>query len=489
MNLSKSKYTRGLQCHKSLWLYQHRYDLRTPPDALAQTRMDAGTAVGELAQALFPGGKEIVFEPDNFPRMLGLTKLYLEQGIQTIYEASISRDGVFVACDILHHGKQGWELYEVKSSTRVKEYHRNDIAIQWHVLNKAGLKPVKAALVHINTSYRRSGELDIQQLFKIVDVTEDTISRQTAIPDNLLAMKEMLKGDEPDIEIGLQCNNPFECDFMDYCWSTVPAHSVFNLYNLKGHRKFELYNSGVVNLDDLPGDFPLNAVQKLQVAAHKAGAPVVNKAVIRDFLDKVVGPIYYLDFETFQNAVPRFDGQRPYEQVPFQYSLHIEQGGTLKHLEYLANENIDPRRELAERLLLDMGNEGTIVAFNMAFEKRVINKLASLFPDLSPGLTALNERFIDLVVPFRQGGYYDEKMNGSFSIKAILPALFPDDPELSYKNLSIQDGNTASEIFANLYQNSNVEEVKVIRRGLLDYCRLDTLAMVKIVNFLKSLSG
>ncbi len=455
-----------------------------PPGAAAQARMDAGTAVGILAQKLFPGGREIEFDFENFARMLGLTRQYIDDGVQTIYEASISRDGVFVACDILHHGERGWELYEVKSSTGVKEYHRNDIAIQWYVLQKAGLQPVKAALVHINTGYVRKGELDISQLFTIEDVTEDTVFRQTGIPANLQAMKNMLKQDEPAIEIGLHCNNPYDCDFKAYCWQDVPKHSVFTLYGLKGHKKFELYHKGIRTLDDLPDDMPLNAVQQLQKEAHLSGAPVVNKAVIEAFLGSISEPVCYLDFETFQNAVPRFDGQSPYEQIPFQYSLYIEQDGKLEHLEYLADEKIDPRREIAERLVQDLGGQGTVVAFNMGFEKGVIRKLAGLFPDLSGHLLAINERFVDLVVPFRQGGYYAEKMNGSFSIKAILPALFPDDAQLSYKSLHIQDGNTASEIFASLYQDTDPDVVEQVRQGLLAYCKLDTLAMVKIVHFL-----
>jgi len=487
MPLSKSKYTRGLQCHKSLWLYQHKPELRTPPDAAAQARMDAGTAVGELAQQLFPGGKEIEFDPQNFPKMLGLTKQFLEEGVQTIYEASFSRANIFVACDILHHGKQGWELYEVKSSSKVKDYHGHDVAVQWYVLEKAGIKPVKATIVHINTAYIRKGDLDIKQLFTIEDVTEETIYRQTSIPANLEAMKVMLKEEEPEIPIGLQCTNPFDCDFMNYCWQEVPEQSVFNLYNLRGDKKFNLYHGGVRTLDDIPMDMSLNPVQLLQLSAHRSEEPVIDAGVIENFLEQITEPAYYLDFETFQHAVPRFDGQRPYEHIPFQYSLHIEQIGQLTHKEYLADEMNDPRRGVAEKLIEVLKGEGTIIAFNMGFEKRVITGLSKQFPDLANELNALNSRFIDLVVPFRQGGYYDEKMNGSFSIKAILPALFPDDPELSYKNLSIQDGNAASGIFANLYKNTDEEEVKRIREGLLAYCKLDTLAMVKIVHFLKAL--
>lgn len=485
MSLSKSKFTKGLQCHKALWLFENRRELQAPPDAAAISRMQAGDEVGLLAQQLFPGGREIVFDPKNFAGMLSQTAAYIDAGADTLYEASFSQDDVFVACDILHHTAAGWELYEVKSATRVKDYHRDDIAIQYYVLNRAGLKVCKACLIHINTGYVHNAELDIHSLFRIKDVTADTIARQSAIPDALQAMKTMLEGGEPDIAIGPQCSSPFDCNFRDYCWEEVPQQSVFNLYNLKGQRKFDLYHQGIVTLEQLPENMDLNATQRLQMTAHKTRAPVINRQVIESFLGQIESPVYYLDFETFAHAMPRFKQQRPYEKVPFQYSLHVDDGDHLIHTEFLADHHVDPRRTLAEKLLSDMGSEGTIIAYNMGFEKSVINKLAELYPDLSKSLRALTGRFIDLVVPFRQGGYYDSRMNGSFSIKAVLPALFPDDVQLSYKSLSIQDGNAASEIFANLYRNTNNEEVEQIRQALLKYCELDTLAMVKIVQFLK----
>lgn len=487
MNLSKSQYTRALQCFKSLWLYKHRRELQTPPNAAQQARFDAGHEVGELAQQLFPGGVEIEFDSDNFPAMLAKTTQYLKEGVTTIYEASFSRAHIFAACDILHLGPDGWEIYEVKSSTSVKPYHLEDVAIQWYVLNKAGLQLSKAAIVHVNSDYVRQGDIDIHDLFTVNDVTDVTIERQPGIPDQLASIKDMLSDGEPDIEIGTQCTNPYDCSFKDYCWKEVPERSVLNLYRINGEKKFRFYNDGIVELKDLPADYKANTIQQLQLQANQSKEPVIDKQVIASFLDTLVEPLYYLDFETFQNAVPRFDSQSPYQQIPFQYSLHTEHGGIIEHIEYLADEKNDPRKELAERLVRDLGKAGTIVAFNMGFEKGVIKRLAQLFPELSEQLLLLNERFVDLVNPFRQGGYYDEKMNGSFSIKAILPALFPDDPDLSYKSLVIQDGNMASETFANLYKNEDPEAVSKIRDALLAYCRLDTLAMVKIVHFLRQL--
>jgi hypothetical protein len=485
--ISKSQYTRAAQCHKSSWLYKHKKELLSAPDENKQAMFDSGNDVGELAQQLFPGGELIEFDYKDFEGMLSKTADLIASGCKTIYEASFSEEGVFVMNDILHHGESGWELYEVKASTATKAYHLDDIAIQWYVLNQANISLAKAFVVHLNNGYVKNGPLDISKLFTFDDVTDQALERQDAIPDKLRTLDEVLTGDEPIIEIGNQCKTPFSCDFINHCWQGIPEQSVFNLYRLGTSKKFELFHGGVVGIDDLPDDMVSNSIQKLQVDAHRLNEPIVDKEIISDFLDRLEEPLYHLDFETFQNAIPRFDGQTSYQQIPFQYSLHIEQDGETDHIEYLADEKIDPRRELSERLLNDLDKVGSIVAFNAGFEIGVIRSLAESFPDLSDDLLALNERFVDLLKPFQQGGYYDEKMNGSFSLKAVLPAIFPDESELSYKGLSISNGQVASSIFSNLHTHQNPDTVNNIRSDLLAYCRLDTLAMVKIVGFLRDL--
>ena len=485
-NLSKSQFTKYLKCPKSLWLYKHAPDLRSEIDATQQAIMDQGTYVGELAQELFPGGETIEFDYRNFGGMIKRTRELINSGVETIYEATFSEKSVLVMVDILHLGEDGWELYEVKSSTGVKPYHLDDAAIQWHVLEHAGLTLSKAAIVVLNNQYRRSGDLDLDKLFKVVDVTDEVVERQPGIPQILDTIQNNLSSTEPGILIGSHCKENYDCEFMGHCWSGVPSPSVLDLYRMGGEKRFELYHSGVVHLEDIPYDYKLNATQRLQVDTHKSGEPHISTRALEQFLATIDYPVSYLDFETFSDAVPRFEGQNVYQQIPFQYSLHIveEDGAEPLHREFLAPEGEDPRRLFAEALLRDLPANGSIVVYNQSFEKRIIREVAKLFDDLSDELLALNSRVVDLLIPFQSGAYYHPDFNGSFSIKSILPALFPDDKDLDYKGLVIQDGSAASNQYARLHEVEDSTERKRVRDGLLRYCELDTLAMVRIHGYI-----
>ena len=480
MTLSKSQYIRGLQCPRSLWLYKHRPELRAQPEEETEALFATGYRVGDLAKELFPGGMEIAFDPEDFDGMIEKTRRLIEDGADVIYEATFKEGGIFAMADILVRDGDGWRFYEVKASTSVKGYQLDDAAIQWYVLSRA--IPLKRAFViHIDNTYVRRGELEIEKLFKIDDVTEEVRAKQPEIPQKLAEMAQMLAGEEPDIPIGPQCDNPFPCDFRDYCWKDVPTPSVFDLYRLNGAKKFALFHEGIVTYDDIPDGFALTPAQRMQVESFKSNKAHVDREKIAAFLKKIVFPINFFDFETFQEAIPRFDGQRPYQQIPFQYSLHIlHEDGRLEHREFLGDEHRDPRAELIERMLSDITKSGSIVAFNQSFEIGRIRELAKDFPEYREALLALTDRFVDLIEPFRGLALYHPEMHGSFSIKSVLPALFPNDEELDYKRLRIQNGGMAMDTFANLHRLKDPSRRDEIRRALLDYCRLDTLAMVRI---------
>jgi hypothetical protein len=470
-----------LQCHKSLWLYKNRPELRATPDKTQESLFETGYQVGDLAKELFPDGVEIEFDPDNFGGMIAKTKELISGGAKVIYEATFKEDGIFAMADILVKNGDSWDMYEVKASTEVKDYHIDDASIQWYALSKA-IKLNKAYIIHINNQYTRDGKLEIDKLFSIIDITDKVLEKQDEIKPNLDLMEQVLMADEPDIDIGVHCNSPFECDFSSYCRKHIPYPSVFDLYWMNSAKKFEMYYNGIVTFDDIPIDFRLNETQKIQIDTFKTGKPYINKNIIEDFLSTINYPINFFDFETFQNAIPRFDNQRPYQQIPFQYSLHIlYEDGTLVHKEFLANETKDPRDELIDKMLKDITPNGSIMAYNQAFEKRVIKELADYKPKREKELLALNERFVDLIVPFRSRGYYHPDFNGSFSIKSVLPAMFPNNDELNYKKLgSVQNGGDAMNTFANLYLLKDKSKRDEIRKDLLAYCHLDTLAMVRI---------
>ena len=484
--ISKSLYIRALQCPKSFWLYKNRPELREVEEK--ETLFNRGYEVGDLAKKLFDGGVEIEFNPDDFRGMIKKTKELLDKE-NIIYEATFSENGIFIMADILVRNGDGWNMYEVKSSTNVKDYHIDDASIQWYAIsNVINLK--KAFIVHINNEYEKNGELEIDRLFKIEDITDKVLEKQKEIPKNLEKIEKILSlKEEPEISIGSHCFNPFECDFTHYCWNNIPEISVFNLYRMNFDKKMELYNKGIIDLEDVDEN-SLNKTQKIQIKTYKEKSVHIEKEKIENFLNKLTYPINFLDFETFQEAIPRFNKQKPYEQIPFQYSLHIlYENGKLEHKEFLGDENQDPRAELIKNLINDLTDKGTILAYNKSFEIGVIKRLAKFAPEYEKKLLGLIERFEDLIEPFRNLGVYHYNFNGSFSIKSVLPALFPDDEKLNYKNLGlIQNGGDAMDSFANLHLIEDENLKKRIKEDLLKYCKLDTFAMVKLLEKLEGFS-
>ena len=454
--------------------------MRSEPGQEAQSLFKIGDTVGDYAKNLFPDGVEIEFDSSNFNGMIKKTNEAIAQGVDTLYEATFMENGVFIMADILHKTSRGWDMYEVKASTSVKAYHIDDTSIQWYALSHV-IDLNKAYIVYINNQYVRDGEIDIGSLFIIEDITDNVIARQAKIPSTLDSMENMITGSMPDIDIGKHCSDPYECDFHEHCWSHIPDVSIFNLYRMRGGKKFELYEQGILTYKDIPEELSLSEMQQKQVNAGLTGEIKIDKNVIQEFLGSIVFPISFLDFETFQNPIPRFYGQRPYMQMPFQYSLHIvEEKRDITHCEYLGDHNSDPRRKLCDHMLRHIPRSGSIMAYNQSFEISRIKEMADEFHDLRDNLLALIDRFVDLVVPFRNGGYYHPDFNGSFSLKSVLPALFPDDQELSYKELNIQDGSMAMESFANIHLLEDISLLPQIRQDLLAYCKQDTLAMVRI---------
>lgn len=483
-SLSKSQFIRGLQCHKSLWLYKKSPNLREEPDASLQALFDEGTCVGELAQQLFPGGETILFEEGTFEQKITKTKNLIESGVKTIYEATFKYDDVLVMVDILNKGRGGWEIYEVKSSTGLKAVHEEDVAIQYYVLSGSGIKIKSASLIHINNQYARKGDIDVKQLFTIEDLTKPTKGKQDFVKGELKKIRKAIKKDEPETDIGLHCSDPYDCEFQEHCWQHIPDPSIFDISRLAGEKKWALYNDGIIKFKDLPENYSLNSKQTLQVEAELTGKDFIDKQAIKEFIDTLNYPLYFLDFETFNPAIPPFDGIRPYQKIPFQYSIHYQKkkDGKVYHEEFLAEGGTDPRKMLAQGLAETIPAGSCILAYNRSFEKGVIRELCEQFPKLKKQLMAIHDSILDLMTPFQNKAIYNKKMNGSYSIKAVLPALVP---ELSYADMEINQGGQASSTYATLHLIEDNKERKKIRNNLLEYCKLDTLAMVKILNKLR----
>ncbi|GIT97991.1 DUF2779 domain-containing protein [Sulfurovum sp. TSL1] len=490
MILSKSLYTRGIQCPKSLWLKKYKPEVLTPPDASTQAVFETGNIVGELACQLFPDGKEVLFSRD-YGEMIATTKAYIDEGVQNIYEATFNYNGILVMVDILHVEPDGIEIYEVKSSTSVKDIYLHDVSIQYYVLKNLGFAIKSANVVHIDNTYVRGDELDIDELFSVVDVTVEAVALQENIPEILETFETYLadRVHEPDIEIGAHCNKPYECDAKEYCWRVqrgIPEYSIFNIFNLGSKKQVELYDQGIVDINDIPHDFDMTAKQAQAVGNYRSSVTYIDKEAIDVFVSTLSYPIYHLDFETFQQAIPEWKGISPFMQIPFQYSLHIEhEDGTLEHREFLAEDGSDPRALLAQKLCEDIPRDVTVLAYNMGFEKGVIQKLASEYEALSEHLLEIHANIKDLMTPFQQKHYVTPSMNGSYSIKYVLPALVPE-MQQAYKELDgVQNGGEAMQAFANLSKLDETEKEKM-RNALLEYCKLDTLAMVKVLETLRA---
>ena len=487
MNLSKSLYTRGLQCHKSLWLKKNNKEVLSLPDASAQAIFQNGNEIGILACGLFPGGIEIPFKNTTFSEKINLTKKLISDGIENIYEATFEFDGILIMIDILNIENNSVIINEVKSSTGVKDIYLHDASIQYYVLNGLGYKIRDVNIIHINNNYVRDEVLDINQLFTIVDITSEVIELQSDIPNNLTLFRNtVLNPIEPNIDIGIHCNNPYPCDAIDYCWKHIPDYSIFNISRLSTKKKFEFYTDGILQFSQIEDIEPFSLSQQIQIVSELENKTIINKSAIKDFIDGLTYPIYHLDFETFQQAIPEFTGLSPYQQIPFQYSLHIEQkDGTLEHKEFLAKDGIDPREQISKSLTQDIPNNVTVLAYNMGFEKGVLRKLANLFGEYTYDLMCIHDNCHDLMIPFQRKDYYTPTMKGSYSIKYILPALVPE-MEKAYEELNlIHNGGEAMQAFVNLSKIDDINKKEEYRKALLEYCKLDTLAMVRVLGKLK----
>ena len=493
INLSKSKYCNFWQCPKMAWLNKYKPAVKTEDPGL-QAVFDRGNEVGDLAMGLFGDFVEVTTYTDeklDIAAMIRKTQEELDKGTEVICEASFSYDGLYCAVDILRREADGYAIYEVKCSSAdeedsdLKEIYVADIAYQKYVLEHCGINVIGTNLVTLNRSYIRGDELDIKELFLVTNTDEAVSVEIQRVEPNLKLAEEILTSrEEPGYDLAERCRYPYNCQFWDYCSRNLPEKSVFGLYRLPFKKKIKLYRNGVITYEDLlmSGDITNKTqIRQMEFALQDKGT-YVDADNIRDFLDGLSYPLYFLDFETMQPAIPPFKGTKPYQQIPFQYSLHYieNEGGELRHKEFLAVSGEDPRRDIAEALCRDIPMNVCITAYNKSFECTRLKELAATFPDLSEHLLNIRDHIVDLLVPFQSGYYYNRAMGGSFSIKSVLPAIFPEDPELDYHNLDgVHNGTEAMNIFPEI-QHMKPSEQEKARYNLLRYCELDTYAMVKV---------
>lgn len=485
VHLSKSRYCKAIQCQKILWMDKYKKEEKEP--SAKEAVLKNGTKVGQLAKGLFGEYVDIEFDKD-LSKMILATEEALKYAPNIITEASFEYDNNFCSVDILINANDGVEIYEVKSSTKVEDNYLDDASYQYYVLSNLGYNVKKVSIVYINSKYIKHGELELEKLFNIEDITEIAISKQKEIKEKIIQINEYIYkydgNNEPNERIGMQCIKPYNCEYWEYCTRKLPKPNVFDIHGgMHVDKKFEKYYEGKITFEDLQYE-DLNASYLEQINFEiNDPEPKIEIEPIRELINSLKYPLYFIDFETFQLSIPEYDGTKPYQQLPFQYSLHIieKENAEIQHKEFLAEiDDKDFLRHFAENMIKDIPENGSVIVYNKGFEHLRINELAELYPDLENELLRINSNMVDFLQPFKKRQFYMKEMQGSASIKNVLPALYPNDPELDYHNLPVvHNGEEASETFLSLRGKSRDEQEK-LRNGLLVYCKLDTYAMVKI---------
>jgi len=490
-NLSKSKLIAYRQCPKRVWLEVHRPELREDSDA-TQASFAVGNTVGDIAHQLYdPDGTGVLLDAQRdgfdvtFKRSLELLATN-----QPIFEAGYSANGALAFADVMMpdivDGKRVWRMVEVKSSTGVKEYHRDDVAVQSYIARNAGVPLASVTLAHINSSWVYPGEGDYRGLLEENDLTAEAFARFDEVREWIAAAHEVVAMKaEPEMKVGNQCATPFVCGFFDYCQSKKPQ-AEYPIHWLPSIRSNDLKEyiaaHPALDLRDTPDDL-LNEQQQ-RVKAHTLSGDVYFDAVgAAEALKSYSLPAYFLDFETIQFAVPIWKGTRPYQMIPFQFSLHtLRESGKLESQAFLDLSGNDPSRAFSEKLIAVCGVSGPVYVYNAGFEGARIRELAERYPEFAISLLAINERLVDLL-PITRANYYHPSQHGSWSIKAVLPAVAPD---LSYEALDgVKNGGMAMEAFEEAIHSTTTPQRKAqIEQQLLVYCGLDTFAMVRLWQFL-----
>lgn len=481
--LSKSKYINGLQCPKLLWVQIKEPERIPETDPITQSIFDQGHLVGELAKKRFPSGIDL--PTDDFMDNIRQAKTLFEQR-KPLFEPGILAGRIYSRIDILNPvNEDGWDIIEVKSPTSVKDVHIHDVSFQRYCCEKMGLNINKCYLMHINNQYVKAGDIDPVNLFTIQDISAEVADTKQGIEDRVDSLLEVISASDcPDVDIGNHCTNPYDCP-MTECWDGLPEHNIFTLY-CGGKGSSELYRNGVVNITDIPDNYRLDHRQQIQRSCITTGKPHFNPKAVTQFLSSLQYPLYYLDFETIGPAVPLFDGTRPYQNIPFQFSLHVtrDEHSRPEHHSFLASGTSDPRPGLLNELQRVLGSAGSIVVYNQGFEEGILKDLGQAFPEYYGWASQVCDRLVDLLDPFSSFHYYHPSQKGSASLKKVLPAI----TGCGYDGLDISEGQAASIAYQAVTYGDAPEEVRnKVRKDLEKYCGRDTEGMIWIVEKLHEL--
>jgi predicted RecB family nuclease len=486
IKLSKSRFVAGCQCLKRLYFQVHQPELAAEPDVASETVIEQGREVGLLARQMFPGGVEVRSEGGSDQAIRATREIIGNRDVPAIFEGTFEHNGVLVRVDLLQRRPDNrWRLIEVKSTTDVKDHHVDDVAIQHRVVTRSGVDLAASCLAHVSRDYvYEGGPINASRFFKIRNLTRQVERLQAELTVQLRSEFRVLAMPEaPNIPAGQQCSDPFTCEFFDHCNPPIREDHILRLPRIHASTVAKLVALGVQSIHAIPENYPLTGRLRRACTSVQMGEPWYSPEIGEE-LRKLKYPLYFADFETVNPALPRFVGMRPYDQIPFQWSVHVQrQPGTApEHFEFLATDRSEPRQAFISALCDVLGDHGSIVVYSQQFESQRLSDLAAWLPEFSPRINKIQRRLWDLL-PIVRDHVYHPAFGGSYSLKSVLPALVP---EMSYAALEVADGQAAGLAWESLIGDDCSEaERQRKQKALLDYCCQDTLGMVKLVELLR----
>jgi len=486
MLLSKTKFIAGEQCLKRLYLLVYKPELGTHPDESNESIIAQGQQVGLLAQQLFPGG--VTVECKNWEAAIRATQeLIANPAVPALFEGAFEHKDVLVRVDILQRRRdKRWRLIEVKSTTDVKDHHLDDVAIQHRVVSRSGVDLAASCLAHVDRAYvYEGGSIDVRRFFRIKNLTRRVEKQQPKLPSILRSQFRVLGMPQaPRIAAGPQCSQPFTCEFFTHCNPPIPDDHILKLPRIHASEVAKLAALGIESIHEIPESYPLSARLRRACTCVQTGKPWFS-GELGDELEELKYPLYFLDFETINPCVPRFSGMRPYDQLPFEWSVHVQRqaGAEPEHYEFLATDASDPRRAFISTLCDVLSDSGRIVVYNAAFEDQRLSDLATWLPEFSGRISKIRRRLWDLL-PIIRNNVYHPQFGGSFSLKSVLPALVSN---MSYDGMVVADGKCAGLVWESLVNGElDGEESDRTKKALREYCGQDTMGMVRLVEVLNS---
>lgn len=484
-SLSKSTLIRSIQCSKSLYLYKNNYSLRDRAGVTQQQKFDRGHRIGKLAHQLFPNGKDCSPpDPFSYDQSIAATKVLVQQQYPAIYEAAFKYAGIMAALDLLQFKDGKWYAYEVKSSFRISNTYLLDATIQYYIITRSGLPLEDFSLVTINNDYVFEGELDLHQYFRITSVMDEIKERISFVEKSIESAIGVLDNPSmPEVAIGVHCTKPYPCDFQSYCWKSIEKDSVWYLPGISMQEKLNFIEKGITTVHQIDDMNELNARQKVIIGAYQTQEAFLQKEKLQSFIKGIHYPLYYFDIEAFQPAIPLFKDTKPYDRIPFLYSLHYKETETseLVHRDYISPIG-DDRINFIRQFLKDTEAPGHILVFNTLMEKNILFKLSNDFPEYKKQILERINRIIDIEIPFKELYYYHPSQNGSFSLKAIGNALLGRD---EFAAGQVKDGEEAMAVYEELFYRKDTSTIDDQLWQLKSYCRTDTYVLFEIFEKLK----